>query len=79
VFKKNISDGVGSPNGSNGTPLDPPLYWLDNIFNLTKFDSLDMNTVELFYPKLTARIMKKMHVYSIMRTVKTLEPVPLFI
>jgi hypothetical protein len=29
---KNISDGVGSQNGSNGTPLDPPLFWLDNIF-----------------------------------------------
>ncbi len=32
MFKKNISDGVGSPNGSNGTPLDPPHFWLDNIF-----------------------------------------------
>ncbi len=32
MFKKNISDGVGSRNGSNGTPLDPPLFWLDNIF-----------------------------------------------
>jgi hypothetical protein len=36
VFKKNISDGVGSPNGSNGTPLDPPLFWLDNIFKYQK-------------------------------------------
>ncbi len=32
MFKKNISDGVGSPNGLNGTPLDPSLFWLDNIF-----------------------------------------------
>jgi hypothetical protein len=32
VFKKNISDGVGSRNGSNGTPVNPPLFWLDNIF-----------------------------------------------
>ncbi len=32
MFKKNISDGVGNQNGSNGTPLDPPLFWLDNIF-----------------------------------------------
>ena len=32
MFKKNISDGVGSRNGSNGTPLNPPLFWLDNIF-----------------------------------------------
>jgi hypothetical protein len=33
-LKKNISDGVESRNGSNGTPLNPPLFWLDNIFNL---------------------------------------------
>jgi hypothetical protein len=32
VFKKNISDGVGSRNVSIHTPLDPPLFWLDNIF-----------------------------------------------
>jgi hypothetical protein len=24
---------MGSHDGSNGTPLDPPLFWLDNIFN----------------------------------------------
>jgi hypothetical protein len=34
-LKKNISDGVESRNGSNGTPLNPPLFWLDNIFNRT--------------------------------------------
>jgi hypothetical protein len=34
VFQKNISDGVGSHNGSNGTPLDPPLFWLDNTFKV---------------------------------------------
>jgi hypothetical protein len=33
VFKKNISDGVGSRNKSIDTPLYPPLFWLDNIFN----------------------------------------------
>ncbi len=33
MFKKNISDGVGSRNESIHTPLDPPLFWLDNIFN----------------------------------------------
>ena len=32
MFKKNISDGVGSRNESIHTPLDPPLFWLDNIF-----------------------------------------------
>jgi hypothetical protein len=25
-----------SCNGSNGTPLDPPLFWLDNIFGYLK-------------------------------------------
>jgi hypothetical protein len=34
VFKKNISDGVGSQNESIDTRLYPPLFWLDNIFNL---------------------------------------------
>jgi hypothetical protein len=28
---------MGSHNGSNGTPLDPPLFWLDNTFKLTDF------------------------------------------
>ncbi len=32
MFKKNISDGVGSRNGSIDAPLNPPLFWLDNIF-----------------------------------------------
>jgi hypothetical protein len=32
VLKKNICDGVGGQDESNGTPLDPPLFWLDNIF-----------------------------------------------
>jgi hypothetical protein len=34
VCLKNICDGVGCQNGSNGTPLYPPLFWLDNIFKL---------------------------------------------
>ena len=25
---------MGRHNGSNGTPLDPPLFWLDNTFKL---------------------------------------------
>jgi hypothetical protein len=33
VSLKNICDGVGGQDESNGTPLDPPLFWLDNIFN----------------------------------------------
>jgi hypothetical protein len=33
VFKKTICDGVEGQNGSNDTPLYPPLFWLDNIFN----------------------------------------------
>ncbi len=40
MFKKNISDGVGSRDGSNGTPLNPPLFWLDNIFKYF-FDTFD--------------------------------------
>jgi hypothetical protein len=36
VFKKNISDGVGSRNESIDTPLYPPLFWLDNIFKKGK-------------------------------------------
>jgi hypothetical protein len=32
VLKKNICDGVGGQDESNGTPLYPPLFWLDNIF-----------------------------------------------
>ncbi len=29
---KNICDGVGGQDEWNGTHLDPPLFWLDNIF-----------------------------------------------
>jgi hypothetical protein len=29
---KNICDGVGGQDELNGTSLDPPLFWLDNIF-----------------------------------------------
>ncbi len=32
VSLKNICDGVGGQDESNGTPLDPPVFWLDNIF-----------------------------------------------
>jgi hypothetical protein len=32
VCPKNICDGVGGQDESNGTPLDPPLFWLDNFF-----------------------------------------------
>ncbi len=35
VCLKNICDGVGCQNGSNGTPLDPPLFWRDNIFKMS--------------------------------------------
>ncbi len=34
VCLKTICDGVGGQDESNGTPLDPPLFWLDNIFKL---------------------------------------------
>jgi hypothetical protein len=32
VCLKNICDDVGGQDVSNGTPIDPPLFWLDNIF-----------------------------------------------
>ncbi len=52
VCLKNICDGVGGQDESNGTPLDPPLFWLDNIFkqhlhykllryHLKKFDNVE--------------------------------------
>jgi hypothetical protein len=37
VFQKNICDGVGVQDESIGTPLYPPLFWLDNIFNSILF------------------------------------------
>jgi hypothetical protein len=40
VCLKNICDGAGGQDESNGTPLDPPLFWLDNIF---KFFDADAN------------------------------------
>ncbi len=36
VYLKNSCDGVGGQEESNGTPLDPPLFWLDNIFKQWK-------------------------------------------
>jgi hypothetical protein len=36
VCLKNICDGEGSRNGSNGTTLYPPLFWLDNTFKGTQ-------------------------------------------
>jgi hypothetical protein len=35
VYLKNIGDCVPSRDKSIGTPLDPPLFWLDNIFKNT--------------------------------------------
>jgi hypothetical protein len=32
--QRNIGDCVGRQDESIGKPLDPPLFWLDNIFNL---------------------------------------------
>ena len=34
---KNICDCVGGQDKSNGTPLDPPLFWLDNIYKQANF------------------------------------------
>jgi hypothetical protein len=50
---KNICDGVGGQDESNGTHLDPPLFWLDNIFNKcfskTKANVLIHSTPYLFF------------------------------
>jgi hypothetical protein len=32
VFKRNIGVCVGRQDKSIGSPLDPPSFWLDNIF-----------------------------------------------
>jgi hypothetical protein len=45
VLKKNISDGVESQNGSNGTPLNPPLFWLDNIFNVNVYGARSLESL----------------------------------
>jgi hypothetical protein len=37
VCLKNICDGVGGQDESNGIPLYPPLFWLDNIFKQIAF------------------------------------------
>ncbi len=51
MFKKNISDGIGSRNESIHTPLDPPLFWLDNIFKGTvRSDWICMRVVPLYRP-----------------------------
>jgi hypothetical protein len=55
-----------SHNGSNGTPLDPPLVWLDNIFKeLAHFCSqrgfLHVPTTQIYC--LTGAIIGKTHIY----------------
>jgi hypothetical protein len=37
VCLKNICDGVGGQDESNGIPLNPPLFWLDIIFNRQEY------------------------------------------
>jgi hypothetical protein len=47
VLNKNICDGVGVQDESIGTPLYPPLFWLDNIFKAMKQNnSLTYNIVQ---------------------------------
>jgi hypothetical protein len=33
---------MGSHSGSNGNPLDPPLFWLDNTFIVEMYDDLSI-------------------------------------
>jgi hypothetical protein len=54
VCLKNICDGVGRQNGLNGTPLDPPLYWLDNILSSFRFKVKEKNTFSLQRRKIAA-------------------------
>jgi hypothetical protein len=37
VCLKNICDGLEGQAESKGTHLDPPLFWLDNIFKVGSF------------------------------------------
>ncbi len=37
MYLKNIGDCVPSREESIGTPLDPPLFWLDNIYKQANF------------------------------------------
>ena len=53
VCLKNICDGVGSQDKSNGTTLDPPIFWLDNIFNLFILWPL----ASLLYPATTGPVL----------------------
>jgi hypothetical protein len=46
VCLKNICDGVGGQDESNGAPLDPPLFWLDNIFNI-EYQSMKLQYVHV--------------------------------
>jgi hypothetical protein len=41
LYLKNIVDWLGRQGLSNGTPLEPPLLWLDSIFNVVKDANYD--------------------------------------
>ena len=49
MLKKNISDGVGSRNESIDTSLDPPLFWLDNIFKAAYFCNIHVEYIPILY------------------------------
>ncbi len=48
VYLKNICDGIGGQDESNDTPLYPPLFWLDNIFNSQSNQIFDRQQSYLF-------------------------------
>ncbi len=50
MFKQNISDGEGGEDKSNGTPLYPPLFWLDNIFKKNISDGVRSRLIPLNTP-----------------------------
>ncbi len=41
MYLKSIGDCVRSRDESIDTPLDPPLFWLDNIFEMCFFNMRD--------------------------------------
>jgi hypothetical protein len=56
---KNICDGVGGQDESNGTPLDPPLFWLDNIFKFNRNKKNKRAGPTLIHMEATSKTPKK--------------------
>ncbi len=57
VCLKNICEGVGGQDESNGTPLYPPLFWLDNIFKI-------LTTMRINEDYMTGRLYRENYLFS---------------